>query len=39
MLVLNSHGTVLNLTYQEKQSKIITEIVATYKLTKIHRVK
>ena len=38
ILVLNRQGTVLNLTYHQKDAKIITEIVATYKLTKIHRV-
>jgi hypothetical protein len=38
ILVLNRQGTVLNLVYNEKEAKLITEIVATYKLTKIHRV-
>jgi hypothetical protein len=38
ILVLNRQGTVLNLVYNEKEAKLITEIAATYKLTKIHRV-
>lgn len=38
ILVLDRHGTVLNLIYEDKQTKIITEIIATYKLTKIHRI-
>ena len=38
MLILNRNGTILNLVFEEKQSKIISEVIATYKLTKIHRI-
>lgn len=37
-MVLNRQGTVLNLVYKELEAKVISDIVATYKLTKIHRV-
>ena len=38
IMILNKHGTVLNLDYKEKEVKVISEILASYKLTKIHRV-
>jgi hypothetical protein len=38
IMVLNRQGTVLNLVYKEQEAKVISDIVATYKLTKIHRV-
>ncbi len=38
MSILNRNGTIFNIVFEENQSKIISEVIATYKMTKIHRI-